>query len=72
MVADVPVQNAVIDGEAVALDEKGKSFAALQAPLGTSERGPGKWAAVEAANRRDAVADPRYDAAGGFPLDRRR
>ena len=47
--ADIPVHNAIIDGEAVLLDEEGKSsFAALQAALGTGGRGPGKRLAVEA------------------------
>ena len=45
----LPIHNAVIDGEAVVLDEAGKSdFGRLQAALGTSGRGPDKRKAEEA------------------------
>ena len=48
-VADLPLHSAVIDGEAIALDDNGKpSFSVLQASLGTSGRGPGRRQAAEA------------------------
>ena len=48
-VAALPLHSAVIDGEAVVLDEEGKSsFSSLQAALGTGGRGPGKRQATEA------------------------
>ena len=47
--AALAIHSCVLDGEAVVLDGDGKpSFAALQAALGTSGRGPGRRNAEEA------------------------
>ena len=47
--AALPLHDAVMDGEAVVLDDQGRSsFSALQQALGTGGRGPGKRKASEA------------------------
>ena len=48
-IAALPLHDAVIDGEAVVLDDQGRaSFTGLQQALGTSGRGPGRRTAAEA------------------------
>ena len=48
-IAALPLHDAVIDGEAVVLDDQGRaSFSDLQQALGTSGRGPGRGSAAEA------------------------
>ena len=48
-IAALPIHNAAFDGEAVVLDDMGRSsFPALQQALGTGGRGPGKRTAHEA------------------------